>query len=76
MKTITADRPTYKSVTTLKRYRIQGLTEDQWLTMGSELMTKDDAIHQIKRWELRMPATFFRIKEIITMITETEVEYE
>jgi hypothetical protein len=76
MKTITADRPTYKSVTTLKRYRIQGLTEDQWLTMGSEIMNKDDAVYQIKRWSLRMPETHFRIKEIITMITETEVEHE
>ena len=76
MKTITADRPKYSSITTLKRYRIQGLTEDQWLTMGSELLSKDDAVHQANEWSARMPYTHFRIKEIITMVTETEIEHD
>lgn len=76
MTTTTIDRPKYKSVTTLKRYRVQGLTEDQWLTMGSDLLTKEYAKYQIEKYNAIIPTTIFRIKEIITVTTETEVNHD
>ena len=79
MKTTTIVRPKSKTIATTNRYRIyriQEMSDGEWLTMGSDLYTLDDAIRQSELWSARMPYTKFRFKEIITVVTETVVENE